>query len=74
MNMNDYSVMKARVEACEMMRESLAVEIADKVVNNEAPGERLVSGYRVAVLALSNANKDLQTVFGYAAECASFGG
>lgn len=74
MNMNDYSVMKARVEACEMMRESLAVQISDKVANNEAPDERLVSGYRAAVLALNNANKDLNTVFGHAAECASFGG
>lgn len=74
MNMNDYARLKARVEACEMMRESLAVQIADKVANNDDPGERLVSGYRAAVLALSNANKDLNTVFGFAAECASFGG
>lgn len=74
MNMKDYSMMKARVEACEMMRESLAVEIADKVANNENPGKELVGKYRVAVLALESANRDLNTVFGYAAECASFGG
>lgn len=74
MDTNDYSAMKARVEACEMMRESIAVEIADKVANNETPSKDLVRGYRVAVLAIENANKDLKTVFGYAAECASFGG
>lgn len=74
MNMQEYSMMKARVEAFEMRREALAVQIADKIANNDTPSKDLVSGYHAAVLALSNANKDLQTVFGYAAECASFGG
>ena len=50
------------------------MQIADKIANNDTPSKELVHGYRAAVLALSNANKDLHTVFGYAAECASFGG
>ena len=74
MDMKDYSVMKARVEAFEMRREAIAVEIADKVANNDNPGKELVGKYRVACFALHEANKELQTVFGYAAECASFGG
>ena len=73
MNMKDYEILKMKVENCQMMRDAIAVQIADAIDNNEKPSESLVRSYRVAVMAVHNAERDLQAMIGFEAEEASYG-
>ena len=73
MNMKDYESLKMKVENCQMMRDAIAVQIADKLANNEKPDDNMVHSYRVAVMAVHNAERDMHAMIGFEAEEASYG-
>ena len=73
MQMKDYEILKMKVENCQMIRDAIAVQIADAIDNNEKPADTLVHSYRVAVMAVHKAERDMQAMIGFEAEEASYG-
>ena len=72
MTMKDYSERRAAQEGAEMMRESIAIQIADKLANNEEVPKKLVHSYRVAQLAVESTTKDVHDCLNLEATVSSF--
>ena len=73
MEMKYYDILKMMLANRQMMRDAIAVQIADAIANNEKPSESLVHSYRVAVMAVHNAERDHQSMLDFASEEASYG-
>ena len=70
MTMKDYSELRAAQEGAEMMREAIAIQIADRVAD-DVPKE-LVRHYRVAQLAVESTTKDVHDCLNLEATVESF--
>lgn len=60
MTMRDYDQLKAAHDAALERKETIAVEIADRIANNDNTIRQLVSQYRIACLAVESAAKDMR--------------
>ena len=72
MTMKDYSELRAAQEGAEMMREAIAIQIADRVANNDDVPKELVRHYRVAQLAVESTTKDVHDCLNLEATVESF--
>ena len=72
MTMKDYAELQAAQEGAEMMREAIAIQIADKLANNEEVPNELVRQYRVAQLAVESTTKDVHDCLNLEATVSSF--
>lgn len=72
MTMKDYAELMAAQEDAEMMREAIAIQIADKLANNEKVPKVLVRQYRVAQLAVESTTKDVHDCLNLEATVSSF--
>ena len=72
MTMKDFAELKAAQEGAEMMRDAIAIQIADKIANNEDVPKELVHGYRVAQKAVESTTKDVHDCLNIEATVSSF--
>lgn len=72
MTMKDYAELRAAQEGAEMMRDAIAVQIADKLANNEEVPKELVHSYRVAQLAVESTTNDVHDCLNLEATVSSF--
>lgn len=72
MTMKDYADLRAAQEGAEMMREAIAIQIADRIANNDEVPKELVHNYRVAKLAVESTTKDVHDCLNLEATVSSF--
>ena len=72
MTMKDYAELRAAQEGAEMMREAIAIQIADRIANNDDVPKELVKQYRVAQLAVESTTKDVHDCLNLEATVSSF--
>ena len=70
--MKDYAELRAAQEGAEMMREAIAIQIADKLANNDDVPKELVRQYRVSQLAVESTTKDVHDCLNLEATISSF--
>lgn len=72
MTMKDYNELRAAQEGAEMMREAIAIQIADRIANNDDVPKELVRSYREAQLAVESTTKDVHDCLNLEATISSF--
>ena len=70
MTMKDYAELRAAQEGAEMMREAIAIQIADKLANNDDVPKELVRQYRVSQLAVESNSVFAPPAFRWCSPCA----
>lgn len=59
MNMRDYIQLRAAQESAEMMREAVALQIADRLVDGGIISKKLKNAYRESRVAVESTTRDV---------------
>lgn len=72
MTMKDYAELRAAQEGAEMMREAIAIQIADGIANNKDVPKELIRSYRESCLAVESTTRDVHNCITIEATAQSF--
>lgn len=72
MTMKDYNELRAAQEAAEMMREAIAIQIANCVVEKKDVCKRLLNAYKESCLAVESTTRDVHNCITIEATAQSF--
>lgn len=72
MTMKDYNELRAAQEGAEMMREAIAIQIANCVSDNKEISKKLIHAYRESCLAVESTTRDVHNCITIEATAQSF--